>query len=104
MTAALDPIALSVRSGQGIDLLLRRLTERAAVILADRGTVPPTRERHRVALTRCVSALDAALFIQDAELVAEELRIAADELGRVTGRIDIEEMLDLIFREFCIGK
>jgi len=37
-------------------------------------------------------------------LVAEELRLAARSLGRITGRVDVEEVLDVIFRDFCIGK
>ena len=38
------------------------------------------------------------------DLAAEEIRIAAEEIGRITGRIDVEELLDVIFRDFCIGK
>jgi tRNA modification GTPase len=38
------------------------------------------------------------------ELVAEELRLAARALGRLTGRVDVEDILDVIFRDFCIGK
>ena len=66
------------------------------------------RERHRAALqeTRC-AALDRALGRGSAgreEVVAEELRLAARTLGRLTGRVDVEDILDVIFRDFCIGK
>jgi tRNA modification GTPase len=74
------------------------------MLLSDTGTPPPTRARHREALTRCLDALDRARCAHLPELGAEELRRAADELGRITGRIDIEDMLDAIFRDFCIGK
>lgn len=40
----------------------------------------------------------------DLVLAAEELRLALRQLGRITGRIGIEEVLDVIFRDFCIGK
>jgi tRNA modification GTPase len=66
-----------------------------------------TRSRHRQALERTVSALDRALA-QGAsgseELIAEELRSAAVTLGRLTGRVDVEDILAVIFRDFCIGK
>jgi tRNA modification GTPase len=41
---------------------------------------------------------------QDSELVAEDLRLAARALGRITGRVDVEDLLDVIFTDFCIGK
>jgi tRNA modification GTPase len=97
-------IAISAKTGAGIDALLRILTDRVGELLADRGAPPPTRARHREALTRCLAALTAAQSAELPELAAEDLRSAADELGRITGRIDIEDMLDAIFRDFCIGK
>jgi tRNA modification GTPase len=96
--------AVSAKTGEGIAELLRVVTERAGRLMAGGGRPPPTRERHREALTRCVTALDRALAADQAELAAEELRRAGDELGRITGRIDIEQVLDAIFLEFCIGK
>ena len=93
-----------MKTNSGIDSLLQTLTDRVASLLADRGPPPPTRARHREALSRCLTALDAADTVPLPELAAEELRRAADELGRITGRIDIEDMLDAIFRDFCIGK
>ncbi len=85
-------------------MLLTALTARVADLLADRGTPPPTRARHRDALTHCLRALDDAVTAPLPELAAEELRRAADALGRIVGRVDVEEMLDSIFRDFCIGK
>ncbi|KAI8048793.1 hypothetical protein BDF22DRAFT_701301 [Syncephalis plumigaleata] len=65
-----------------------------------------TQARHRSNLTDCVVALDTFLAksSDDIVLAAEDLRHAAHALGRITGRVDVEEILDVIFREFCIGK
>jgi tRNA modification GTPase len=68
-----------------------------------------TRTRHRRALEDTVAALDRALAEgaktgDSEELIAEELRAAATVLGRLTGRVDVEDILDVIFRDFCIGK
>ena len=66
-----------------------------------------TRARHRQALEETVAALDRALgpgHGGSEELIAEELRSAATTLGRLTGRVDVEDILDVIFRDFCIGK
>ena len=66
-----------------------------------------TRARHRQALEQTVGALDRALAqgpSGNEELIAEELRSAATTLGRLTGRVDVEDILDVIFRDFCIGK
>jgi tRNA modification GTPase len=64
-----------------------------------------TRERHRGHIKRCIRHLDR--FLQDylpMDAAAEELRLAMMEIGKVTGRVDVEELLDIIFRDFCIGK
>ena len=66
-----------------------------------------TRERHRRALQDALDALRRALapHLSDREdLLAEELRLAARALGRLTGRVDVDDVLDVIFRDFCIGK
>jgi tRNA modification GTPase len=97
-------LAVSTKTGVGMDALIGALTARVADLLADRGAPPPTRARHREALTNCIAALDASAATPLPELAAEELRVAADALGRIAGRIDIEDMLDAIFRDFCIGK
>jgi tRNA modification GTPase len=66
-----------------------------------------SRARHRRALEDTVAALDRAVAQGTTgreELIAEELRAAANALGRLIGRVDVEDILDIIFREFCIGK
>jgi tRNA modification GTPase len=66
-----------------------------------------TRERHRKALISTQTSLDRILAESGKngeEIIAEELRSAAQSLGRLTGRVDVEDVLDAIFRDFCIGK
>jgi tRNA modification GTPase len=93
-----------VKTGAGLDVLLARLTEELARRFDATGAPLITRARHRAALEECVASLrryDAAAL---PELAAEDLRLAARALGRITGRIDVEDLLDIIFRDFCIGK
>lgn len=98
--------AISAKTGAGLDRLLAALSEAVASRLGTADTAAPviTRARHREALTACVAALDRALAGTEAELIAEDVRLAARALGRITGRVGVEDVLDLIFREFCIGK
>jgi tRNA modification GTPase len=66
-----------------------------------------TRERQRVALREAAERISSALLLTKPgreELFAEELRLAARSLGRITGRVDVEDVLDKIFSSFCIGK
>jgi tRNA modification GTPase len=97
-------LALSAKSGQGVDRLLAALAEMAAARL-DPGASPAlTRARHRVALEQALAALRRVPQESLPELVAEDVRVAARAVGRITGRVDVEAMLDIIFTEFCIGK
>jgi tRNA modification GTPase len=63
-----------------------------------------TRERHRAALSECQSALSRAIAARAPELRAEDLRLALAALGAITGSVGVEDMLDELFAEFCIGK
>jgi tRNA modification GTPase len=99
-----DAIAVSARTGAGIDRLLE-VVGQAVSARAGLGEAPAlTRARHRKALEDCVAALARALVAGADELVAEDLRLAARALGRITGRVDVEDILDVIFADFCIGK
>ncbi len=93
---------ISAKTGAGITALWDEIKQ----ILMDyfSGGAVLTRERYRVALTECVAHLQDALSAPELELKTEDLRLAARALGRITGRIDVEELLDVIFRDFCIGK
>ncbi len=102
---------LSVRTGEGMAELLSALTRQVEKRLAGRDDTAPliTRARHRAALEDCAAALErahrvAASGVAAPELLAEDLRLAARALGRITGRVGVEDILDVIFREFCIGK
>ena len=67
-----------------------------------------TRQRHRVELQRALDSLDAAIVLRDSperiEIVAEEIRKAARCVGAITGHVSIDEVLDVIFSSFCVGK
>jgi len=93
-----------VKTGAGVEALLSRLTKELARRFDASGAPLITRARHRAALEECLAALrryDAAAL---PELGAEDLRLAARALGRITGSVDVEDLLDIIFRDFCIGK
>lgn len=106
VTAPLPPgtLALSVKTGDGMAAFLTALTAAVGERLMP-GTAPlVTRARHRAALTAAVAALERFATALLPELAAEELRLAARALGRITGRVGVEDMLDRLFAEFCIGK
>ena len=87
--------------------LLAPFARQAEEFLAGSESALVTRERHRRALEEVLAALRRAQGARcggHEDLLAEELRIAATALGRLTGRVDVEDILDVIFRDFCIGK
>jgi tRNA modification GTPase len=96
--------AVSAATGQGIDALLTRLGEEAERRVGASETPALTRARHRRALEEARDALRRSLGAGLPELAAEDLRLAVRALGRITGRVDVEDLLDVIFRDFCIGK
>jgi tRNA modification GTPase len=95
---------VSALSGQGLDQLVERLGREVADRFAAGEAPVLTRARHRAAVEECLLALRRFDPAGGIELAAEDLRLAARALGRITGRIGVEELLDAIFREFCIGK
>jgi tRNA modification GTPase len=97
-------VALSAVTGEGLKLLLDRLAETVKERYAATAGPVLTRSRHRAALADCVAALRRSLSATLTELAAEDLRLAIRALGRITGRADVEDILDIIFRDFCIGK
>jgi tRNA modification GTPase len=100
-------LSISALTGIGMDVLTAALSAYAKTYFAATESAVITRARHRHALEETVAALDRALardYSTDEELIAEELRAAATTLGRLTGRVDVEDILDVIFRDFCIGK
>ena len=96
--------AISAKTGVGINVLWDeiKLILSDSVVGIQNGAI--TRERYRTALKECVKALESSLHAPELELKAEDLRMANRALGRITGVIDADELLDVIFRDFCIGK
>ena len=97
---------ISAKTGESVNSLIQALAAHAAKSLAGEPALV-SRERHRRSLLDTQAALDRALAEGPAgreDIIAEELRLAARSLGRLTGRVDVEDVLDVIFRDFCIGK
>jgi tRNA modification GTPase len=97
---------LSAKTGSGMGDFIGVLEARVAEMCSFTEPAILIRPRHEQAMRTCVSNLEAALDSppERIELVAERLRGAAQALGMVTGAIGVEDVLDSIFREFCIGK
>ena len=97
-------VSMSVKEGGGLPELLARLERSAALLMEESAAPPLTRARHREALVEAHAALGRALGAPEVALAAEDLRLAMRALGRITGTVRIDELLDVIFRDFCIGK
>jgi tRNA modification GTPase len=99
-------LAVSSRTGDGLDRLIALIAERCRSAIGDDAAPALTQTRHRVALEAAQQALGDYLAGDPtaAELRAEDVRRAASALGRITGRVDVELVLDQIFSRFCIGK
>jgi tRNA modification GTPase len=95
---------VSVRDGDGLDRLIGALAATAMEAASVTGVLP-SRLRHVELLSRCKALLETALAGgRGLELRAEDLRLAGDALGRIVGTVDVKELLDAIFSNFCIGK
>ncbi|MXW92853.1 MAG: tRNA uridine-5-carboxymethylaminomethyl(34) synthesis GTPase MnmE [Rhodospirillaceae bacterium] len=97
-------LGVSARTGDGIDSLLAAIGERVTAAMGAAEHPALTRLRHRQCLEDASAALERALAATEAELAAEDLRLALRAMDRLIGRTDVEDLLDLIFRDFCIGK
>jgi tRNA modification GTPase len=95
---------VSARSGAGLDIMLSKLTAEISSRFDARPGPSLTRARHREALEEASACLSRALEAPLPELAAEDCRMALRALGRITGRVDVEDLLDIVFRDFCIGK
>jgi tRNA modification GTPase len=96
--------AISVKTGAGMDSLLRQLTDAAGRLTDTAGAAALARPRQIACARQTAAALEAALATTEPELRGEELRAAANALARLTGVIGVEEILDAVFGSFCIGK
>ena len=97
-------IEISAETGWGINALINALVEKAQNLVGQGEAPSLTRTRHRVALEECRDALLRAQGASLPELMAEDMRLAIRAVGRITGKVDVEDLLDVIFRDFCIGK
>jgi tRNA modification GTPase len=98
---------VSALTGESFDALIGELARYAERFFGSNESTLITRQRHTGLLTSCADALDRALAEGESgreDIIAEELRLAGQALGRLTGRVDVEDVLDVIFRDFCIGK
>jgi len=100
----LPGLAISIKEGKGLDALIDLLTKKAEEMLNPSFDPIITRERHRKLLQNCLDNLMMFSLDKPIELAVEDLRIAARELGKIVGLIDIETILGSIFSKFCIGK
>jgi tRNA modification GTPase len=100
-------LTIAAATGEGLPELIARLEEEASALMGQ-GDAILTRERHRKALERAHAALERARAMLvghgPLELAAEEVRLAARAIGEITGRVDVEDVLDRLFSSFCIGK
>ncbi len=96
----------SVKTGSGMDIFYDSFVKQIESLFDGAEDVLITRERHRNYLASCVDNVNKSLIYTDSpiEIRSEFLRQAGDELGKITGRIDVEEMLGVIFSQFCVGK
>lgn len=99
-------LLISTISGYGMEQLLNVISANAADAIGDDVELLPWKERHIDLLAETLNFLAAARHAEGAgnELRAEDLRLAADRLGRISGAVDVEDLLDVIFAQFCIGK
>lgn len=97
-------IWLSAQSGAGLESLTEAILRAIEQLVGTSEAPSLTRERHRVSLQETRAALERSLNAPLPELMAEDVRLAIRGIGRITGRVDVEDLLDVIFRDFCIGK
>ena len=102
-----DTILVSIKDNKNIDLLIKKLKEKLNNKFITNDSILITRERHRVKLNECLKEMDSFMKKdqnKDIELAAEDLRMATRHLGSIVGKVDVEEVLGSIFKDFCIGK
>jgi tRNA modification GTPase len=97
-------LTISAKYAQGVEVLLNEIGQKIKDKFTANSSEIITRQRYREALKNAVSNLKNFNFNKEIELSAEDIRLAAREIGKITGRIEVDEVLDKIFSSFCIGK
>lgn len=100
-------IPISVLNNSGIDLLINKIEQIIKNYFPSTSETIPTHVRYKIGVTKIIQSLNNAKdvnLLESPELVVEELRSGIYEIGRLTGTVDVEEYLEVIFKEFCIGK
>ena len=97
-------ILISAKYHQGIDILLKSISDKIKDKFSSNSGLLITRQRYREVLRNTVNYLSEFNFNKEIELSAEDIRLACREIGKITGRIEVDEILDKIFGSFCIGK
>ena len=97
-------ILISAKEKIGVDNLLSEVGNRIKEKFTSNSNLLITRQRYREALVDVLDNLKNFSFDKEIELTAEDIRLAARALGKITGRIEVDEILDKIFGDFCIGK
>ena len=106
-TFNVDTILASVKNNKNIEKLIEKIKEKISKKFSSNNSILITRERHRVKLNECLNEINKFLKKdqnKDLELAAEDLRMATRHLGSIVGKVDVEEILGSIFKDFCIGK
>ena len=103
----LETLKISTKTNQGIDELINTISSHIDKDLSNISETIPTRTRYILGSQKIIQSLSSAKNIDpinQTELFVEELRLAVNEIGRLTGLVDVEEYLEVIFKDFCIGK
>lgn len=100
-----NPTLISIQTGEGLEALIQNVSRETSKIFEDIQNTPSlTRARHREALMDAQGHIHRAINGFSPDMIAEDIRMSVRAIGRITGRIDVEDLLDIIFRDFCIGK
>ena len=97
-------LIISVAKNINISKLFEALKEKIDLLIPNFNSPLITQERYRISLQNCLKSLENLNLNKNIEICAENLRICANEIAKINGKIDIENILDLIFFKFCIGK
>ena len=100
-------INISVSTGDGIDHLIKQISDKVSNNFGSYSDTIPTKTRYILGVQNSIQSLLNAKTIDlknNSELMVEELRLAIQEIGKITGQVDVEEYLEVIFKDFCIGK